>query len=148
MTARALSQPYPAGMTLIEAGLCPIGAVHPIACWTCMFGHATERHHPMDCEEARCGRHRAEQDPDEGDGEDVYAEVAAYLEEHPQEDPLYDPDAEDIDGMFRLMQFEQDRQARIAAGVEHVCVGCGCSETKSCAGGCVWATPNLRSRCV
>jgi hypothetical protein len=44
---------------------------------------------------------------------------------------------------------EEDlRQTRIAAGVEHACANCGCSETRSCDGGCVWATDRLCSRCV
>ncbi len=29
-----------------------------------------------------------------------------------------------------------------------VCLGCGCSEDNPCEGGCVWATPDLCSRCV
>jgi hypothetical protein len=40
------------------------------------------------------------------------------------------------------------RQARIALGEENVCCGCGCSDSRSCPGGCVWATRHLCSRCV
>lgn len=40
------------------------------------------------------------------------------------------------------------RQARIAAGEEHACLVCGCSESRACPGGCVWATPTLCSRCA
>ncbi|GEM_PF-3115249 len=43
---------------------------------------------------------------------------------------------------------ELERQSRIAAGIELACASCGCSETQPCEGGCVWATPNLCSRCV
>jgi hypothetical protein len=43
---------------------------------------------------------------------------------------------------------EDERQARIDAAIEHVCAGCGCSESRSCPGGCVWATDRLCSRCV
>jgi hypothetical protein len=43
---------------------------------------------------------------------------------------------------------ELARQARIAAGEEHACAGCGCSETRACEGGCVWATETLCSRCI
>lgn len=39
------------------------------------------------------------------------------------------------------------RQLRIAAGDERVCVRCGCSETRACSGGCIWATETLCSRC-
>jgi hypothetical protein len=40
------------------------------------------------------------------------------------------------------------RQSRIAAGVEHACACCGCSESRSCSTGCLWATDTLCSRCV
>jgi len=40
------------------------------------------------------------------------------------------------------------RQLRIADGQETACAGCGCSETRACSGGCVWATAALCSRCV
>jgi hypothetical protein len=43
---------------------------------------------------------------------------------------------------------EAARLSRIAAGEEHACAGCGCSETRACEGGCVWATETLCSRCV
>jgi len=43
---------------------------------------------------------------------------------------------------------EWKRQLRIAAGVEHACSRCGCSETRSCSGGCFWATATQCSRCV
>jgi hypothetical protein len=43
---------------------------------------------------------------------------------------------------------ELDRQARIASGQETACFGCGCSETRACSGGCIWATPTLCSRCA
>lgn len=40
------------------------------------------------------------------------------------------------------------RQRRIAAGQEQVCSSCGCSESRACSGGCVWATKAMCSRCV
>lgn len=43
---------------------------------------------------------------------------------------------------------EADRQARIAAGEEEVCRVCGCSDTKACPDGCMWAEPGLCSSCV
>jgi len=43
---------------------------------------------------------------------------------------------------------ENARRARIAAGIEHRCAGCGCSESLPCPGGCIWATSNLCSRCA
>jgi hypothetical protein len=40
------------------------------------------------------------------------------------------------------------RQLRIAAGEEQVCRRCGCSETRACSGGCIWANDSFCSRCV
>lgn len=40
------------------------------------------------------------------------------------------------------------RQRRIAAGREQACASCGCSESRACSGGCVWATRALCSRCL
>ena len=44
--------------------------------------------------------------------------------------------------------FEDARQERIASGEEAVCAVCGCSQSRACPGGCVWAAPNLCSRCA
>lgn len=44
-------------------------------------------------------------------------------------------------------RMEAERQARIDAGIEHQCVVCGGSESTFPAG-CVWAAPNLCSRCA
>lgn len=43
---------------------------------------------------------------------------------------------------------EFERQQAIAKGEETACRGCGCSDSRGCSGGCVWATPALCSRCV
>lgn len=43
---------------------------------------------------------------------------------------------------------EFSRQKRIANGEERGCLGCGCSETRACSGGCIWATETLCSKCV
>jgi hypothetical protein len=40
------------------------------------------------------------------------------------------------------------RQLRIAAGEEQACRRCGCSETRACSGGCIWANDNFCSRCI
>jgi hypothetical protein len=58
----AEAKAYPMGMELIQHGACPIEAVNPIACWFCSYGHATECHHPMTCEEARCSHFQGEED--------------------------------------------------------------------------------------
>jgi hypothetical protein len=43
---------------------------------------------------------------------------------------------------------EAARRDRIANGEEAVCMACGCSDSRACEGGCVWATETLCSRCV
>jgi hypothetical protein len=53
-----------------------------------------------------------------------------------------------VNGIAQAAEAESQRQARIAAGVEHACVVCGCSESRGSPGGCVWAKPNLCSRCA
>ena len=45
-------------------------------------------------------------------------------------------------------EIEEARQKRIAAGEELACRSCGCSESKSCPGGCHWAEPGLCSACA
>lgn len=77
------------------------------------------------------------------------AEVYGY-DEHYDPQLELDPEVE-LEGHLEDQAFEREeaaRQARIAAGVEHACAGCGCSESRACEGGCVWATATLCSRCV
>jgi hypothetical protein len=50
--------------------------------------------------------------------------------------------------MQRLGRMEFARQVKIARGEETACIECGCSESRACSGGCVWALPNVCSRCV
>lgn len=40
------------------------------------------------------------------------------------------------------------RQQRIATFQEMACANCGCSESRACSGGCVWAAHRLCSRCA
>lgn len=53
-------------------------------------------------------------------------------------DPAYDD----------LVHEEAARLVRIADGLEHACLGCGCSESRACPGGCVWANERFCSRCA
>ncbi len=53
----------------------------------------------------------------------------------------FDLDVGDLD-------FEDEDEDRTAASDGAICLGCGCSERDPCAGGCVWASANLCSRCV
>ena len=50
--------------------------------------------------------------------------------------------------MEERARLELARQLRIANGVEQTCRCCGCSETRACSGGCLWATATLCSRCL
>lgn len=59
-----------------------------------------------------------------------------------------------IEAIVHDVLFERARQLRIAQGIERVCHGCGCSDSRSCPApdglkgpGCVWATERLCSRC-
>jgi len=56
-----MSQPqrFEPGLTLIQQRNCPRRQTNPLACWTCPYGHATECHYPLDCEEAECGHYQA-----------------------------------------------------------------------------------------
>lgn len=64
----------------------------------------------------------------------------------PDDEVAFEMEArKEADAFERL---ENERQARIDAGVEHACVACGCSESRACPGGCVWATASLCSRCL
>lgn len=156
MSAAAPANQYPAGLTLIQNGQCPIGAVHPMACWTCSYGHATECHHPFDCEEANCSHSQVEEsDCYETDFEDFEDGTLAAHCAIDREQSMEEIEAESDRRLTEVMAMspeeldaEYDRQRRIEAGIEHVCAGCGCSETRACPGGCIWATKTLCSRCV
>lgn len=50
--------------------------------------------------------------------------------------------------MEKCARAEFARQLRIAAGEEQACRRCGCSETRVCSGGCIWANESFCSRCV
>lgn len=46
---------YLAGMDLIRDFACPLNHGMILNCFMCSYGHATECHYPLTCEEARCG---------------------------------------------------------------------------------------------
>lgn len=128
MSTAPLDLGYPVGLQLVVAGACPLGSTHPIACYTCPVGHATECHYPMDCLDAHCGHYSV-------DG------------------PELDPELSYQDGSRDVAEQDFDeealhRQVRIAEGLEHQCAICGCSESNPCFGGCIWATENVCSRCL
>jgi|SRR5579859_333791 len=56
------------------------------------------------------------------------------------------PDANTV--MQERASQECERQIRIAAGAEQACARCGCSTSRGCSGGCLWATERLCSRCI
>ncbi|HZP16811.1 MAG TPA: hypothetical protein VFB00_02520 [Terriglobales bacterium] len=79
--------------------------------------------------------------------EDGFTEVVELLRAGNNSD--FDVDAAFTGAARKLRDdMEAERQARIAAGVERACIICGCSETRACAGGCVWANEKVCSRCV
>ncbi len=56
-----------------------------------------------------------------------------------------DDEIDDVDDVVDQEQLEDD------LGLEDGgprCQGCGCSSTRPCLGGCVWATETLCSQCV
>ena len=168
------------GLRLIEQGRCPLGCVHPMACWTCPVGHATECHHPHTCEEARCGHLQQETTEEEFDDLDADLDGEGCCPScgaGPDEECQVDCDCDECEGIAALDELEaqallnaegrarilylrgrllemdyehaeEQRQLRIWAGKEHACRVCGCSESRACSGGCIWAEPDLCSRCA
>jgi hypothetical protein len=64
-------------------------------------------------------------------------------------DSVLDPDAPTVqEVMEERGRAELARQIRIAAGEEAACASCGCSTSRACSGGCLWATKTLCSRCI
>jgi hypothetical protein len=53
-----------------------------------------------------------------------------------------------IEIMESRAHHELGRQERISSGAEVACAACGCSESRACPAGCVWATANFCSRCI
>jgi len=45
---------FPTGVGRINRGECPQGALSPITCIFCGFGHMLECHHPHTCDEVEC----------------------------------------------------------------------------------------------
>ncbi len=153
MSSPGQSAYFPPGMELIQAGLCPLGLVHPMACWTCRYGHATECHHPLDCEEAQCSHYVRGMDEEDEEVRDELTDRGIYDPETEEdfEELAFEAEAK-LQTINRMtaeqVRVEYARQVRIDRGEEHACAGCGCSDSRPCAGGCVWATATLCSRCV
>jgi hypothetical protein len=61
---------------------------------------------------------------------------------------LGEPNPDAAAHMQERARLEFARQLRIAAGEEQSCSGCGCSRSRACSGGCVWATEHYCSRCA
>lgn len=59
------------------------------------------------------------------------------------EDEFIDMDNEYVD----YSGYDKDEPLLCGCNGPH-CVACGCCEHQACDGGCIWATPNLCSRCV
>lgn len=52
-----------------------------------------------------------------------------------------------VESAISMAVFERGRQARIAAGKETACRGCGCSESRACPGGCAWLSAGWCTAC-
>lgn len=48
------------GIGKISRGECEIGALSPMACMFCQFGHMLECHYPFNCEQAECSHYQQE----------------------------------------------------------------------------------------
>ena len=70
---------------------------------------------------------------------ELEANIGFFMNEH---------DPEVIELMEARGRREYARQMRIVAGTEIACANCGCSDSRACSGGCVWATKALCSRCL
>lgn len=76
---------------------------------------------------------------DEFDDDELDDEFGGYARAEEYDDPGLAP---------MIACGERDLAALVAAGEIHQCIGCGCTELTPCPGGCIWATPNLCSRCA
>jgi len=57
---KAAQQVNSMGATKIATGSCPLGGANPMACMFCAYGHMTECHYPLTCEEAKCSHYQQE----------------------------------------------------------------------------------------
>ena len=65
---QAAEQVNSMGATKTLTGTCPQGGANPMACMFCQYGHMTDCHYPLTCDEAECSHYRAEM---EAEGEMV-----------------------------------------------------------------------------
>lgn len=107
---------------------------------------------------------RVEDIDDDEDLDDIDDEDDTLGLDEDDDDFENDPDPEaDLQGLIEMRPedtVEYLRLAALQAGSflqsgrvvmplgEMTCRVCGCSDERACAGGCVWAAPNLCSRCV
>jgi len=63
---------FPTGIGRIDRGECPLGAVGPIWCTFCSYGHILCCHFPYSCEEAECSHYQQEMEAEFGP--DIYPE--------------------------------------------------------------------------
>jgi len=61
------------GIVKTSGGKCPLGSTSAMACMFCSYGHMTECHYPLNCEQADCSHHQAELS-DGGDYADLLRE--------------------------------------------------------------------------
>ena len=48
------------GIALTSNGQYPLGGTSPMACMFCQYGHMTDCHYPLTCEQANCSHYQSE----------------------------------------------------------------------------------------
>jgi hypothetical protein len=51
---------FPTGTGKIERDECEMGAISPVSCMFCPYGHMLECHYPFTCDEAECSHYQEE----------------------------------------------------------------------------------------
>lgn len=51
---------FPTGIGRIDRRECPIGALNPMGCALCLYGHMLECHYPHSCNECECDHYQRE----------------------------------------------------------------------------------------
>lgn len=84
-----------------------------------------------------------EEDEDDIDEDEAEDEAREFYQEHAR--PLTPADTVEI---LAAAATVSPPRYQLAGSWEMTCRVCGCSDSRACEGGCVWAAPNLCSRCV
>jgi len=77
---QATEQVFSMGVTKTLQGDCPRGGASPMACMSCQYGHMTDCHYPLTCDEAECSHYQAEMEA-EGEVVELDEEHAGLFDE-------------------------------------------------------------------